>query len=87
MIISICHKVRPMGRSLVRQNISWCHNLKVFVFSCHILMLNHHFTNRSLLCKVQLVDTLLEKLIVDVVEADDDLSADRLYCWLLVWRR
>ena len=41
-------------------------------------MLDHNFANGCLLGEVELIDALLKQLIVNVEEADDDLSANRL---------
>ena len=41
-------------------------------------MLDHNFANGCLLGEVELIDALFKQLIVNAVEADDDLSANRL---------
>ena len=41
-------------------------------------MLNHNFANGCLLGEVELIHALFKQLIVNAVEADDDLSANRL---------
>ena len=41
-------------------------------------MLDHNFANGCLLGEVELIDALLKQFIVNVEEADDDLSANRL---------
>ena len=47
-------------------------------------MLNHEFANRGLLGEIKLVDTRVEQIVVNVVQADDDLCADRLDSLLFV---
>ena len=41
-------------------------------------MLDHNFANGCLLGEVELIDSLLKQLIVNAVQTDDDLSANRL---------
>ena len=47
-------------------------------------MLYHNFANGCLLGEVELIDALFKQFIVNAVEADDDLSADRLYGRLFI---
>ena len=44
----------------------------------HIFMLYHNFANGCLLGEVELIDALLKQLLVNIVETDYDLSANRL---------
>lgn len=47
-------------------------------------MFNHDFADRSLFLEVKLIDSLIEKLCVDVVKRDYYLGADRLNCRLII---
>ena len=65
-----------MRRSLMRHDIGRGHDLKILVLRHRILMLYHHFTNGSLLGEVKLVNSLVKKFVVHIVQRYDDLGAD-----------
>jgi hypothetical protein len=54
------------------------------MFLNQIFMFNHDFADRSLFLEVKLIDSLIEKLCVDVVKRDYYLGADRLNCRLII---
>ena len=66
-----------MRRSLMRHDIGGGHDLKILVLRHRILMLDHNFTNGRLLGEVKLVNSLVEQLVVHVVQRNDYLGADR----------
>ena len=68
-----------MGWALVRQRLlGCCDHLQILVLLGHVLMLDHNFAYGCLLGEVELIDALVKQFVVDSVETDDDLSADRL---------
>ena len=60
----------------MRKNGRGLDHLKVFVLLAEVLMLDHELTNGGLLSEVELVDARVEKLMVDIVQADDYLRAN-----------
>lgn len=46
------------------------------MLSCHVLMLDDDFANWCLLGEVKLSNTLLQQLGIDVIQVNDDLSAN-----------
>ena len=50
-----------------------------------VLMLDHNFANRCLFSEVKFVYTLLKKLLINVIQADNNLCTDGFDCGLLVW--
>jgi len=60
----------------MRKDLSGCDNLQIFMLSCHVLMLDDDFANWCLLGEVKLSNTLLQQLGIDVIQVNDDLSAN-----------
>ena len=85
-IIGVDDKVGSMRRSLMRHDIGGGHDLKILVLRHGILMLDHNFTNGRLLSEVKLVNSLVEQLIVHIVQRYDDLCADRFESRFLLRR-
>lgn len=70
----------------MRHDIGGGHDLKILVLRHGILMLDHNFTNGRLLSEVKLVNSLVEQLIVHIVQRYDDLCADRFESRFLLRR-
>lgn len=83
-IASISDEVRPISGTLMRKYFIVRYHFQIFMFLNQIFMFNHDFADRSLFLEVKLIDSLIEKLCVDVVKRDYYLSADRLYCRLII---
>lgn len=67
-----------MGRALVRKYCRGLDHLQVFVLLAEVFVLDHEFANGGLFSEVELVNARVEKLVIDIVQADDYLGAYRL---------
>ena len=65
-----------MGRALVRKDCRGLDHLQVFVLLAEMLVLDHELANGGLFSEVKLVNARVEKLMVDIVQADDYLGAN-----------
>ena len=76
----ICHECG----SLWVERVVACHHVDVGSLQGLVLVFDHDLPDGSLLGEVELVDSLLEQLRVDLAEADHELGACRLQSWLLL---
>ena len=72
-IVLVCYKVRAIRI-----------DLKISVLLRLVFMLDHYFSDGSFLCEIELIDSALEQVFIDIVERNNDLRADGFQGWLFI---